>query len=49
MTKKTLMNSYRIVILFVALFFGVYGLLNGGAADVLTKAINICTECIGLG
>ena len=21
----------------------------GGAADVLTKAINICTECIGLG
>ncbi len=25
------------------------GLLTGGTADVLTKAINICTECIGLG
>ncbi len=27
----------------------VYGLLENGAAAVLTKAINICTECIGLG
>lgn len=26
-----------------------YGLFSGGTADVLTKAINICTECIGLG
>lgn len=26
-----------------------YGVANGGAMDVLTKAINICTECIGLG
>ena len=25
------------------------GALNGGARDVLVKAINICTECIGLG
>lgn len=25
------------------------GLISGGAADVLTKAVNICTECIGLG
>lgn len=25
------------------------GILNGGALDVLIKAINICTECIGLG
>lgn len=31
----------------VALF--VFGILNGGMADVLTKAINICTQCIGLG
>ena len=27
----------------------IYGLLSGGTADVLTKAINICTECVGLG
>ena len=26
-----------------------YGYLTGGTADVLTKAINICTECVGLG
>ena len=25
------------------------GILNGGMRDVLVKAINICTECIGLG
>lgn len=27
----------------------VYGFLAGGTKDVLTKAINICTECVGLG
>ena len=27
----------------------VYGFFMGGTADVLTKAINICTECVGLG
>ena len=27
----------------------VAGALNGSAWDVLVKAINICTECIGLG
>lgn len=25
------------------------GIANGGLRDVLIKAINICTECIGLG
>ena len=25
------------------------GVLNGGMRDVLVKAVNICTECIGLG
>ena len=25
------------------------GVRNGGMFDVLVKAINICTECIGLG
>ena len=27
----------------------VVGVINGGASDTLQKAINICTECIGLG
>ena len=44
--KETLL---RLTILFLAVFFVVYGLITGGTADVLTKAINICTECIGLG
>ena len=42
-------NICRLAFLFVAVFFLVYGFLTGGTADVLTKAINICTECIGLG
>ena len=29
--------------------FIVIGMFNGGMDDVLYKAINICTECIGLG
>ena len=27
----------------------VVGINGGGMADVLEKAINICTQCIGLG
>ena len=27
----------------------VYGFWAGGTEDVLTKAVNICTECVGLG
>ena len=32
-----------------ALILIVVGFAAGGTADVLTKAINICTECVGLG
>ena len=39
----------RGVILAVGVVFVVLGILNGGMADVLGKAIRICTECIGLG
>ena len=39
----------RGVILIVGLLFIVLGILNGGAEDVLGKAVRICTECIGLG
>lgn len=33
----------------VAVVFIIIGIVNGGAEDVLVKAIKICTECIGLG
>ncbi len=39
----------RIVVFILAVVFLILGILNGGVADVLGKAIRICTECIGLG
>lgn len=39
----------RVIISIVAIVFIVAGIFNGGASDVLLKAIAICTECIGLG
>ncbi len=33
----------------VAVAFVVVGIINGGMNDVFTKAVAICTECIGLG
>lgn len=45
--KGTVIARWAVLVL--ALAFFVYGFLAGGTADVLTKAINICTECVGLG
>ena len=39
----------RIAVLAVAVAFIIAGVFNGGMADVLGKAVRICTECIGLG
>ena len=39
----------RLSLFLLALVFIVLGILNGGLRDVLVKAIQICTECIGLG
>ena len=39
----------RVAIGVVAVVLIVWGIANGGMADVLGKAINICTQCIGLG
>ena len=39
----------RLVLLATALLLLILGITGGGMADVLSKAINICTECIGLG
>ncbi len=43
------MWAVRCLILIVGVVFIALGVLNGGMADVLGKAIRICTECIGLG
>lgn len=43
------LQIFRTAFLCVALFLLIYGFISGGTVDVLTKAINICTECIGLG
>lgn len=45
--KKVLIT--KIVIATFAVGILIFGAVTGGFADVLTKAINICTECIGLG
>lgn len=47
--KRLLFNLPRLLLLFAAIAIIIYGYFSGGTADVLTKAINICTECIGLG
>ncbi len=49
-TAKTDISRYfRCGILAAALVLIIGGYFLGGAVDVLTKAVNICTECIGLG
>lgn len=39
----------RCVLVCAAIALLIYGYFAGGTADVLTKAVNICTECVGLG
>lgn len=45
--KKVLI--FRLLLLCLGVLFIIAGVANGGSRDVLVKAINICTECIGLG
>lgn len=52
-TPTSARPATRKVLFTVLLLLGaaalICGFVTGGTADVLTKAINICTECIGLG
>ncbi len=41
--------AVRCGLLAVGAFLLIYGFFTGGWADVMTKAVNICTECVGLG
>ena len=44
-TKRTVQT----VVVIAALVFILLGVMNGSAKAVFTKAVNICTECVGLG
>lgn len=48
-TYSKLILFVRIALLIFGVIILIYGYMTGGTMDVLTKAINICTECIGLG
>lgn len=45
--KKILIIRLSVGVIAIGLI--IHGIINGGANDVFQKAINICTECIGLG
>ena len=47
--EKPIILGVRIAFVGCAIVFIAIGIYNGGMADVLGKAIKICTECIGLG
>lgn len=42
-------RAYRALTLILAAALIALGVQNGGLRDVLIKAVNICSECIGLG
>lgn len=48
-TAKPSVMPLRWALLAVGICLLVYGFFTGGTEDVLTKAVNICTECVGLG
>ena len=45
----TIVNTIRCILAAASIAMIIAGIFNGSANDVLTKAIKICTECIGLG
>lgn len=47
--KSDPLSVLRWALLAVAIGIMIYGFIAGGTVDVLTKAVNICTECVGLG
>lgn len=47
--NKWVLLGIRIAVAVIAVAFIIWGALNGNARAVFIKAINICTECIGLG
>ncbi len=47
--KEKRLRAARLAVIAAAVIFIIAGILNGSMEDMLIKAINICTECVGLG
>ena len=47
--NKWVVLGIRIALGVIGVAFIIWGALNGNARTIFIKAINICTECIGLG
>ncbi len=47
--KAKKLHIVKIAVLIAAVIFVIAGIRNGSMEDTLIKAINICTECVGLG
>ena len=47
--KAKKLRAVKIAVLIAAVIFVIAGIRNGSMEDTLIKAINICTECVGLG
>ena len=43
------LNKIRLIVFGLAVIFIIAGIANGNMHAVMVKAINICTECVGLG
>jgi hypothetical protein len=48
-TVSTRVRLLRVVLLVLAVAGIVLGAMNGEVRTVVTKAINVCLECIGIG
>ena len=48
-SKTKRLRAVKTALLIIAVIFVIAGIFNGSMEDMLIKAINICTECVGLG
>ncbi len=42
-------NKIRLILLIIGVTSVIYGVYRGEVDTVLTKAVNICLECVGIG